>query len=92
MLKGEGKRYDKDLTWKEEGKFIFLLYKGKKTKVMIERSHEGYNHFALYYIKFEGKVTGQFTVKEKEAALGAGMALFWDKVGEALLKNRNMEK
>jgi hypothetical protein len=82
------KKYGEDLKWKEDGKYIFLLYKRRKTKVMIERNHEGYNHFASYYIKFDGKIVGQFAVKEKEAALASGMVLFWDKVGEAILKNR----
>ena len=63
-----------------------LFYLNKYTGIQVARSHEGYSHFQQYYVKKDGKVKYSFAIKEREAALHAGMSLFLEKVSDAALK------
>jgi hypothetical protein len=66
---------------------IFHLYHGETfTGFTLERSHEGFNHFACWLIKFNGKIKKNFPLKEKEPAMAKGISLYLEKITNNILR------
>ena len=68
------------------GSCFTLFYNNRYTNVKVVRSHEGYNHFAMWYIKVDNKIKKSFTIKERELALYEGYAVYIEMVTERLLE------
>ena len=45
-----------------------LLNGSADTGIMIKRSHEGYSHFACWYVTDNGKIKKDYPIREKESA------------------------
>jgi hypothetical protein len=83
----ESKKILDNLRYMEERNGIFtLFYFNNYTGVTVTRSHEGYNHFAQWYIKLNGKIKKSYEIKERELALQAGCFLFYELVSNEILK------
>jgi len=81
----------KDLQYTEERCGIFtLFYKSRYTNVCVCRSHEGYNHFAQWYVKLNGKIKESMPLKERERALQAGYFVFYEQLSNQLQKIKGM--
>ena len=67
---------------------LHLFNKSIDTGIMIKRSHEGYNHFACWYVTDNGKIKKDYPIKEKEAALAKGKSVYLEKLSNSILKTR----
>ena len=65
-----------------------LLNGSADTGIMIKRSHEGYSHFARWYVIDSGKIKKDYPVKEKESALAKGISIYLEKLSNNILKTR----
>jgi len=74
----------------EKDGIYLLLHLGKNTNIMVQRSHEGYSHFAQWFLKYNGKIKKSYEIKEKNEALQAGYFLFIELVTEKMLKKKGM--
>lgn len=79
---------ENNITWQEEKKDLVyrLIYKGKALPITVERSHEGYNHFAKWYVKNSGKI--KCDKETKELALEYAIVFLWDEVGTKILERK----
>jgi len=68
-----------------------LFHSNVYTGISVSRSHEGYNHFACWYIKFHGKIKQSYGVKEREEALQAGYFLFYEMLAEKMQEIKERE-
>lgn len=77
-----------ECTWEEEKKdcMFRLCYKGKKLPILVERSHEGYNHFSKWYVKYNGKIKSD--KETKNLAMEYAIVLFWEEVGTKILESK----
>jgi hypothetical protein len=55
---------------------------------MIKRSHEGYSHFACWYVIDNGKIKKDYPIKEKESARAKGISIYLKKLSNNILKTR----
>jgi hypothetical protein len=62
-----------------------LYYKSERTGIELVRTHEGYNHFACWQVKYKGKVK-KSGLKGKEDAVAEGEGLFWEMVGSRIIE------
>jgi hypothetical protein len=56
------------------------------TGIAVKRSHEGYNHFACWYVTDNGKIKKDYPLKEKNVALSKGISLYLEKLTDVILK------
>jgi len=74
-----------NLRYMQERNGMFtLFYLNKYTGIAVVRSHEGYNHFAQWYIKVDGKIKKSYEIKEREEALQAGYFIFLDMLSDKI--------
>jgi len=68
-----------------------LFHLNKYTGVSVVRSHEGYNHFAQWYLKVNGKIKKSYDLKEREIAMEAGYFLFYEILGDKLQEMKGIK-
>jgi hypothetical protein len=81
------KKIINNLHYMEERNGMFTLFHlNVFTGISVVRSHEGYNHFAQWYVKIDGKIKKSYEIKEREQALYAGYSYFIEKFSNCLLQ------
>jgi len=83
------RKIQNNLRYIQERSGIFtLFYLNKYTGISIQRSHEGYNHFAQWYVKVWGKIKKSYEIKEREAALQSGYFIFYESLGDKIQEKK----
>jgi chloramphenicol O-acetyltransferase len=76
-----------NLSYVEERNGSFTLFHlNRYTGVSVVRSHEGYNKFAQWYIKVNGKIKESREISKREEALYAGYIAFYDLIADKLIE------
>lgn len=61
-----------------------LFYLNRYTGITVARSHEGYNHFARWYVRLDGKIKKTYEIKNREEALETGYFMFYEMIGDKI--------
>jgi hypothetical protein len=56
------------------------------TNIAVKRSHEGYSHFACWYVTDCGKIKKDYPLKEKSSAIAKGISIYLEKLSNEVLK------
>ena len=79
-----------NLSYMEERNGTFTLFHlNRYTGISVVRSHEGYNKFAQWYVKVNGKIRESREISKREEALYAGYLAFYDLIAEKLDRIKN---
>jgi len=79
----------KDLEYREHsGGSLHLFVKSTDTGIIIKRSHEGYSHFACWYVIDNGKIKKNFPINEEESARVKGISIYLEKLTNDILKTQ----